>query len=122
MSIRLASPENPCTRQLTASRVITDVSPKLYWMNLVERDSPASAPTGQALENGDLDLTSTRRTFLKAAGFSFVGALAANCSRAPVADALPYVQQPEGIIPGRKYLYASTCGACEARCGLLVTA
>jgi molybdopterin-containing oxidoreductase family iron-sulfur binding subunit len=90
-------------------------------MSLVERDAPDIAPTGQPLENGDLDLTTTRRTFLKAAGFSFAGALAANCSRAPVGEALPYVQQPEGIVPGRKYLYASTCGACESRCGILVT-
>src|SRR5436853_4030426 len=102
-------------RQLTASRVITDVSQKLYWMNLVERESPQQSPNRQPLENGDLDLTSTRRTFLKAAGFSFAGALAASCRRPPAADAVPYVQHPAGIVPGRKYLYASTCGACEAR-------
>jgi molybdopterin-containing oxidoreductase family iron-sulfur binding subunit len=34
---------------------------------------------------------------------------------------LPYVAHPEGLVPGRPVLYASTCGACEAGCGVLVT-
>ena len=88
-------------------------SSKRYWM------SPVSAVSDEV--NGDPDFVTTRRSFLKAAGFSFAGAVAASCSRAPAATAIPYVQQPEGLVPGRPVLYASTCGACEARCGLLVT-
>ena len=83
-------------------------------MSLTERDSPHEV-------NGDPDFVTTRRSFLKAAGFSFAGALAASCSRAPESGALPFVEQPEGMIPGRPLSYASTCGACEARCGVLVT-
>jgi len=71
--------------------------------------------------NGDPDFITTRRSFLKAAGFTFAGAVAASCSRAPAVSSIPYVQQPEQTIPGRSVLYASTCEACEARCGLLVT-
>jgi len=71
--------------------------------------------------NGDPDFITTRRSFLKAAGFSFAGALAAGCSRAPALSSVPYVQQPEQTIPGRQVLYGSTCDACEARCGLIVT-
>src|SRR5712675_3785500 len=89
-------------------------SPKRYWMSLVESDPPAES-------NGDPDFVTTRRSFLKAAGFSFAGAVASSCSRGPAAAAIPYVQQPEGLVPGRPVLYASTCGACDARCGLLVT-
>ena len=37
--------------------------PKRYWMSPVEADAPA-AP------NGDPDFITTRRSFLKAAGFS----------------------------------------------------
>src|SRR5439155_17415722 len=92
-------------------------SPKRYWMSLVERDSPGEA----VAVNGDPDSVTTRRSFLKAAGFSFAGAVAASCSRGPASAALPYVAQPEGLVPGRPVLYASTCGACEAGCGLLVT-
>src|SRR4029453_13993494 len=92
-------------------------SPKRFWMSLVERDGR----TGIDEVNGDPDFVTTRRSFLKAAGFSLVGAVAANCSRGPATRSIPYIQQPEGVIPGRSLAYASTCGACEARCGLVVT-
>ncbi len=88
-------------------------------MSVVERDLPAAEC--REVENGDPDFTTTRRSFLKAAGFTFAGAVASSACRAPEVDAIPYIQQPEGIIPGRPVLYATTCGACEARCGLLVT-
>src|SRR5438094_4378207 len=113
-------------------------SPKRYWMSVVERDlsvgrgplDPVSRlsvgrglsdPASREAENGDPDFTTTRRSFLKAAGFTFAGAVASSCARAPEVDALPYVQQPEGILPGRPVSYATTCGACDAGCGLLVT-
>jgi molybdopterin-containing oxidoreductase family iron-sulfur binding subunit len=97
-------------------------------MSVVDRDlhagrvlsDSASRPVDE-VENGDPDFTTTRRSFLKAAGFTFAGAVASSCTRAPEIDAIPYVQAPEGIIPGRPVSYATTCGACEARCGLLVT-
>ena len=93
-------------------------SPKRYWLSVVDRDLPAAA-CGEE-ENGDPEFTPTRRSFLKAAGFTFAGAVASGC-RGPEVDALPYVEQPEGLLPGRPLFYATTCGACEARCGLLVT-
>src|SRR5437667_12702866 len=92
-------------------------SPKRYWMSLVERDAPREA----LAVNGDPDFITTRRSFLKAAGFTFAGAVASSCSRAPDVSVVPYIQQPEELIPGRAVRYASTCNACEARCGLLVT-
>ena len=94
-------------------------------MSVVDRDATVGRvlldSASRELENGDPDFTTTRRSFLKAAGFTFAGAVASSCARAPEVDAIPYVQQPEGIIPGRPVSYATTCGACEARCGLLVT-
>ncbi len=62
----------------------------------------------------------SRRDFLKLAGFAFAGTALAGCERAPVQHAVPYLIAPEGIIPGRSYNYASTCGGCRAGCGLLV--
>jgi molybdopterin-containing oxidoreductase family iron-sulfur binding subunit len=61
-----------------------------------------------------------RRDFLKAAGFTFAGALLGGCQRAPEQEAVPLLTQPEGVVPGRAEYYASTCGACRAGCGLLV--
>jgi molybdopterin-containing oxidoreductase family iron-sulfur binding subunit len=61
-----------------------------------------------------------RRDFLKAAGFTFAGALLGGCQRAPEQEAVPLLTQPEGVVAGRAEYYASTCDACRAGCGLLV--
>jgi molybdopterin-containing oxidoreductase family iron-sulfur binding subunit len=61
-----------------------------------------------------------RRDFLKAAGFTFAGALLSGCHRAPEQEAIPPLSQPEDIVAGRATYYASTCDACRAGCGLLV--
>jgi hypothetical protein len=60
-----------------------------------------------------------RRDFLVAAGFS-LAAVASGCSRSPVREAIPYVNAPEEIVPGRAYWMATTCHGCPARCGMLV--
>ncbi|HEX6198763.1 MAG TPA: [Fe-S]-binding protein, partial [Thermoanaerobaculia bacterium] len=60
-----------------------------------------------------------RREFLKAAGFTLAGVTAA-CRRGPVETAMPFLEQPEGMVPGKALWYASACGACPAGCGTLV--
>lgn len=62
----------------------------------------------------------TRRDFLRMAGFSFAATALAGCQRAPVQYAVPSLVPSEGIIAGRSYQYASTCGGCSAGCGILV--
>ena len=66
---------------------------------------------------GELELS--RRAFLKMAGFTFMGAVA-GCQRAPEQFAVAPMMQAENVIPGRSLIYASTCGACQAGCGMLV--
>src|SRR6516164_7359988 len=87
------------------------------------RQSPSGDSARQhALEVADPEVLPpypSRREFLKMAGFAFAGAALNGCDRAPVERALAPVTQPEGIIPGRVYDYASTCGGCRAGCGLL---
>ena len=95
-----------------------------YWKSLEERnalvESPAAAedefPESLEFATGSIG----RRQFLKAAGFTFVGAVLTGCQRAPVEKAIPYLVKPEEVIPGLAYFYASTCGGCSAGCGLLV--
>ncbi len=64
--------------------------------------------------------TLDRRGFLKAAGFTISGAWATGCTRTPVDKAIPFLVQPEEIVPGRSLWYAATCGGCTAGCGTLV--
>ncbi len=101
---------------------MTKARPNQYRKSATERDV--------RLENGAIgpDQVPTvpgagefpRRSFLKAAGFALGGAVVTGCSRTPVEKAIPYLLQPEGIIPGKAYFYASTCDGCTAACGLLV--
>lgn len=62
-----------------------------------------------------------RRDFLKLVGASAGAAAAAGCSD-PVEKLIPYVVQPEEILPGVSNQYASTCTECSVSCGLHVTA
>ncbi len=51
----------------------------------------------------------SRRDFLKAMGFSVsAAALAASCEAIPVKKAIPYLNKPENITPGKALYYAST--------------
>ena len=60
-----------------------------------------------------------RREFLKLVGASAGAAAAAGCGD-KVTKLIPYVIQPEEIVPGIANYYASTCQECPAACGLLV--
>lgn len=97
-----------------------------YWKSLAERDgdvdllAAAADEFREVPEAMSLGLGLSRRGFLKAAGFAFAGAAISGCQRTPVHFAIPYLNQPVGITPGRAYYYASTCGGCTSGCGLLV--
>jgi molybdopterin-containing oxidoreductase family iron-sulfur binding subunit len=60
-----------------------------------------------------------RRDFLKLVGVGAGATAAAGCSD-PVEKLIPYVIQPEEILPGVPVFYASTCQECPAACGLHV--
>lgn len=106
---------------------MSDNATRRYWKSLEERDRDEAflraavdefpeplVPVAEA--PGALG----RRGFLKAAGFSLAGAVAAGCQRGPVTRAIPFLNKPEAVTPGQATWYASTCGACSAACGLLV--
>src|SRR3954471_8671127 len=61
----------------------------------------------------------SRRDFFKVMGLSATAAMAA-CRRAPDQNIYPYTRKPDELIPGVAAWYATACGACPARCGLLV--
>jgi MoCo/4Fe-4S cofactor protein with predicted Tat translocation signal len=95
--------------------------PTRYWKSLEERDANLGLRQAEFAESFDGPVVQLdRRGFLKAAGFTMAAAAIAGCSRAPVEKAIPYLTQPEEILPGKSFYYASTCGACSAGCGALV--
>ena len=99
---------------------------KQYWRGFEERDK-----TLEYLQKAQTEFPDppkkfsngngvTRRSFLKAAGFTIAGSVLAACSRGPVKKAIPYLNKPEEVTPGKAFWYASTCHGCGARCGVLV--
>lgn len=60
-----------------------------------------------------------RRDFLKLMGASLALASSA-CVRRPVHKIIPYVNRPEGLVPGVPNYYASTCSECSTGCGTIV--
>ena len=104
---------------------------KKYWSSLDEfHDIPDNQEKkaednhkNAVLEMFDEKITgakSSRRDFLKLFGFSLTGAaLAASCEK-PVQKAIPYVIQPEEIIPGKALHYASTFFDGKDYCSVVI--
>ncbi len=61
-----------------------------------------------------------RRAFLKLMGASLALAGMAGCTRQPAEQILPYVRQPEGIVPGRPLYFATAMTLGGRATGLLV--
>ena len=60
-----------------------------------------------------------RRDFLKVLGVSGAGATLSACSGTQAAERLiPYVVQPDEIVPGLATWYRTTCRECPAGCGM----
>ncbi len=60
-----------------------------------------------------------RRDFLKIVGAS-TGVAASGCAQELPEKLIPYVVQPDEVVPGVASWYAASCGECSAGCGVLV--
>ncbi len=60
-----------------------------------------------------------RRTFIKALGLTAAGSFLPGCDQ-DIRRLVPYVLPDDEIVPGVAEWYASTCGECEAGCGIIV--
>ncbi|MEP7153641.1 MAG: molybdopterin dinucleotide binding domain-containing protein, partial [Nitrospira sp.] len=60
-----------------------------------------------------------RRTFMKALGLTAAGTILPGCE-AEVRHLVPYLLPDDEIVPGIANWYASTCGECQAGCGIIV--
>ncbi|EAS20403.1 putative molybdopterin oxidoreductase [Flavobacteria bacterium BBFL7] len=77
--------------------------------NLEQNEFATPIPTEEFLGNNEVmeESSTTRRDFLKYVGFSTAAASLAACE-GPVIHSVPYVNQPEQIIPGMANYYATT--------------
>ncbi|MGE4233433.1 MAG: 4Fe-4S dicluster domain-containing protein [Bacteriovoracia bacterium] len=62
----------------------------------------------------------SRREFLKLMGASFAMLSLSACTKRPVERIFPYLKKPEETTAGVSNWYASTCGECDSKCGVLV--
>jgi molybdopterin-containing oxidoreductase family iron-sulfur binding subunit len=84
-----------------------------FWRTLEELSAREEAAFGELLErefprqHSEWIDPVSRRGFLKLAGASMAMAGLAGCTRQPLEQILPYVRQPEELIPGKPIFYAT---------------
>ena len=102
---------------------ISDTESTKYWRSLQDlkdsADAKKSEPRSFPEEPAAIMETFSRREFLKVMGASMALAGFTGCRR-PVEAIVPYVNQPEEIIPGIPNYYATTMALGEEVIGLLV--
>ncbi|MGB0430919.1 MAG: TAT-variant-translocated molybdopterin oxidoreductase, partial [Bacteroidia bacterium] len=90
-----------------------------YFKSLEELSNPSSVnekefatgtPGKNIVDEGEFDLKSSRRDFLKFMGFGISAATLAACTKTPVKKAIPYVVKPHDVDPGVPNYYASFYG------------
>lgn len=101
---------------------------KEYWKTIDELQGNAAATPQEnssstpleVLANDQNATSSSRRDFLKWCGISFVSATVLSACENPVKKAIPYLNQPEEVIPGKALWYASTYQQGNEYCPILV--
>jgi molybdopterin-containing oxidoreductase family iron-sulfur binding subunit len=103
---------------------LAEAQGKRYWRSLdeladdpqlremVEREFPSQA----AVWNDPI----SRRRFLTLMGASLALAGLSGCTRPPAGTIMPYIRQPEGLVPGKPLFYATSMTLSGNACGLLV--
>jgi MoCo/4Fe-4S cofactor protein with predicted Tat translocation signal len=107
-----ASEIKPASMELeTVRKKLADAKGPKYWRTLEELAEQEAF--GELLEREFPRQASewvdpvSRRSFLKLAGASMALAGLAGCTRQPLEQILPYVRQPEQLIPGKPIFYAT---------------
>jgi MoCo/4Fe-4S cofactor protein with predicted Tat translocation signal len=102
----------PASMELeTVRRKLAEAKGPKYWRTLEELSNQQAF--GELLEREFPRQASewvdpvSRRSFLKLAGASMALAGLAGCTRQPLEQILPYVRQPEQLIPGKPIFYAT---------------
>ena len=103
---------------------------KKYWKSLEENQEisitgdkakrPSTVSAAELPDQTISNLSTSRRDFLKVFGYSLSStALLASCER-PIQKAIPYIIQPEEIIPGKAVNYATSFYDGHEYCNIIV--
>src|SRR5437868_11539514 len=96
-------------------RSLEDLAAQPGFDEWLEKEFPRQATAWTDIETGD-----NRRHFLKLMGASLALAGLTSCTRQPPEFIMPYVRQPEELIPGRPLFYATAMPLGGYATGLLV--
>jgi molybdopterin-containing oxidoreductase family iron-sulfur binding subunit len=97
-------------------RSLEELAAKPEFRELVEREFPQQAIGWSE----DEDRVEGRRNFLKMMGASLALAGLTACTRQPTEHIMPYIRQPEELIPGRPLFYATAFTVGGVANGVLV--
>ncbi|MBI3848644.1 MAG: 4Fe-4S dicluster domain-containing protein [Planctomycetes bacterium] len=92
----------------------------LHWQTLRELAGDTSAPTDPTNEPASFFDSPSRRDFLKLLGATVALSGLAGCTRQPREAIVPYVRQPERLVPGKPLFFATAMAAGGGALGLLV--
>jgi Fe-S-cluster-containing dehydrogenase component/uncharacterized protein YbcV (DUF1398 family) len=100
---------------------------KKYWQSIEETNpdyqppqEESSASMMEILSDESNKSSSSRRDFLKWCGISLFSATVVSACENPIKKAIPYLHQPETLIPGTASWYASSIIDGNLYCGVLV--
>src|SRR5579872_846896 len=97
---------------------------QVYWRSLEElaatREFRAFVDDEFPNRTPDWDDPESRRRFLRVMGASILLGGAAACTKQPKELIVPYVRQPEELIPGKPLFYATAVSAAGVATGVLV--
>ena len=94
-------------------RTLEELAGDPNFQELLHREFPRQAPS-------EWDETVDRRDFLKLMAASLALAGLSGCGRAPEQYIVPYVKQPDGLVPGKPQFYATAMSFGADAIGLLV--
>src|SRR3954447_16910723 len=97
-------------------RSLDDLASTPGFRELLEREFPQQAIGWSE----DEDPVEGRRNFLKLMGASLALAGLSACTRQPTEHIMPYIRQPEELIPGRPLFYATAATLSGVATGVLV--
>ncbi len=100
-------------------RSLDELAATPEFQEMVHREFPRQASEWVEPAGSPLAAVS-RRGFLQLSGASLALAGLTACSRQPLEKIVPYVEQPEQLVPGRPQYYATTLTQCGYGTGVLV--